>query len=56
MSNHLSVRGDCHALTESKEPQTGGGSFPKNAQLTGDSFDTEWNLFGARPQRALIAA
>jgi len=37
---YLSVRFDVIALPESKEPQTGGGSFFMMAQLTGDSFDT----------------
>jgi len=39
-----------------KGPLTEGGSFLKNAQLTGDSFDTEWNSIEARPLRALIVA
>ena len=55
MSNDLSVRFDVIALPESKEPQTGGGSFFMMAQLTGDSFDTQWHAAITRPQRALIS-
>ena len=56
MCNNLLVRRTVIALLGIKEPLTVGGSFFHTTQLSGDSFDTEWNDEATRPLRALTRA
>ena len=44
MCNNLLVRRSVIALLRIKGPLTVGGSFFRTTQLSGDSFETEWNL------------